>query len=141
MWTYYGIIKPGEILVATVNGFGVVVEAAYVTLFLIYAPAKMRVTSSEFSPSHFVAYRLLPWLICYELQAKTVALVSLLDVGFLAAAILVTRLALQGDTRIDALGFICSGLNIVMYGSPLAAMVRITACSSSIFAVTEIFLW
>lgn len=64
-----------------------------------------------------------------------------LDVGFLAAAILVTRLALQGDTRIDALGFICSGLNIVMYGSPLAAMVRITACSSSIFAVTEIFLW
>eukprot|EP00261_Vitis_vinifera_P034001 XP_019075244.1 PREDICTED: bidirectional sugar transporter SWEET17 isoform X3 [Vitis vinifera] len=99
LWTYYGIIKPGEILVATVNGFGVVVEAAYVTLFLIYAPAKMR--------------------------AKTVALVSLLDVGFLAAAILVTRLALQGDTRIDALGFICSGLNIVMYGSPLAAMVTV----------------
>ncbi|KAL6343922.1 hypothetical protein AAG906_027694 [Vitis piasezkii] len=104
LWTYYGIIKPGEILVATVNGFGVVVEAAYVTLFLIYAPAKMR--------------------------AKTVALVSLLDVGFLAAAILVTRLALQGDTRIDALGFICSGLNIVMYGSPLAAMKTVVTTKS-----------
>ncbi|KAF5941595.1 hypothetical protein HYC85_019237 [Camellia sinensis] len=42
LWTYYGITKPGEILVATVNGFGIVVEAVYVTLFLIYAPKGMR---------------------------------------------------------------------------------------------------
>ena len=40
LWTYYGIIKEGEILVATVNGFGVVVEAIYVTLFLVYAPTR-----------------------------------------------------------------------------------------------------
>lgn len=43
LWTCYGIIKPGEMVVATVNGFGVAVEAVYVALFLIYSPAKKRV--------------------------------------------------------------------------------------------------
>ncbi|KAL0375778.1 UNVERIFIED_CONTAM: Bidirectional sugar transporter SWEET17, partial [Sesamum calycinum] len=33
LWTYYGIIKPGSYLVATVNGFGVVVEIIYVAFF------------------------------------------------------------------------------------------------------------
>lgn len=56
LWTYYGIIKPGEILVATVNGFGAVAEVVYVALFLIYAPTKVKVTSPEFSPSNFVAH-------------------------------------------------------------------------------------
>ncbi|XP_050239960.1 bidirectional sugar transporter SWEET17 isoform X2 [Quercus robur] len=96
LWTYYGIIKPGALLVATINGFGILVEAIFVTLFLIYAPAKSR--------------------------AKTAILFGILDVGFLSAAVLVTQLALQRETRIDAIGFLCAGLNIIMYGSPLAAM-------------------
>ncbi|OAY27732.1 bidirectional sugar transporter SWEET17 [Manihot esculenta] len=104
LWTYYGIIKPGAFLVATVNGFGILVEIVYVTLFLIYAPLKMR--------------------------AKTWILLGLLDVGFPAAAILVTRLALQGQVRIDATGFMCAGLNIVMYGSPLAAMKTVVTTKS-----------
>nr|XP_028947435.1 bidirectional sugar transporter SWEET17 isoform X3 [Malus domestica] len=97
LWTYYGIIKSGELLVATINGFGATVEIIYLCLFLKYAPAKMRV--------------------------KTVILIGTLDVGFLAVAILATWLALVGDTRIDAIGFICAGLNIIMYASPLVVMV------------------
>ncbi|KAG7991290.1 hypothetical protein I3843_02G067900 [Carya illinoinensis] len=42
LWTYYGIIKAGELLVATVNGFGILVETIYVTLFLIYAPGRSK---------------------------------------------------------------------------------------------------
>ena len=48
LWTYYGIIKPGALLVATINGFGVLVETIFVTLFLIYAPAKSRVRNNIF---------------------------------------------------------------------------------------------
>lgn len=44
LWTYYGVMKAGEYLVATVNGFGVVVETTYLVLFLIYAPSKIRVS-------------------------------------------------------------------------------------------------
>ncbi|XP_043708807.1 bidirectional sugar transporter SWEET17-like [Telopea speciosissima] len=104
LWTYYGIIRPGSYLVATVNGFGVLVEAIYVVLFLIFAPAKMK--------------------------AKTAILLVVLDGGFLAAKVLGTRLALEGDTRIDVLGFVCAGLNIIMYGSPLIAMKTVVTMKS-----------
>ncbi|CAN6551353.1 unnamed protein product [Malus baccata var. baccata] len=104
LWTYYGIIKSGELLVATINGFGATVEIIYLCLFLKYAPAKMRV--------------------------KTAILIGTLDVGFLAVAILATWLALVGDTRIDAIGFICAGLNIIMYGSPLVVMKTVVTTKS-----------
>lgn len=103
LWTYYGIIKP-EVLVSTVNGFGVVVEIVYVALFLVYAPSRMKV--------------------------KTGILVGTLDIGFFGAAIIVTRLALQGTLQVDALGFICAGLNVVMYASPLAAMKTVVTTKS-----------
>lgn len=48
LWVYYGITKPGATLVATGNSVGVVMEIIYVTLFLIYAPPRIRV-----SPFHF----------------------------------------------------------------------------------------
>ncbi|XP_031277186.1 bidirectional sugar transporter SWEET17-like [Pistacia vera] len=105
LWTYYGITKPGEYLVATINGFGILVEAIYVTLFLIYAPSK-------------------------QIRCKTAALVGILDVGFLATAILFTRLAFQGELRIDALGFICAGVNVIMYASPLSAMKTVVTTKS-----------
>ncbi|KZV44475.1 hypothetical protein F511_38777 [Dorcoceras hygrometricum] len=44
LWTYYGIIKAGAYLVATVNGFGVVVEIIYVFLFLLFAPPSQKVS-------------------------------------------------------------------------------------------------
>ncbi|XVF41853.1 hypothetical protein PTKIN_Ptkin01aG0313900 [Pterospermum kingtungense] len=104
LWTYYGVTKPGSYLVATVNGFGVVVEMIYVTLFLIFAPPRIK--------------------------AKTWILFGLLDVGFVAAAVLVTRLVLHGDLRIDVIGFLCAGLNIIMYGSPLAALKTVATTKS-----------
>ncbi|KAL1546208.1 hypothetical protein AAHA92_22838 [Salvia divinorum] len=97
LWTYYGIIKPGSYLVATVNGFGVVVETVYVALFLIFAPPNKRV--------------------------RTAVVVGILNVGFPAAALLATYFLLERELRIDAIGFISSGLNILMYVSPLSAMV------------------
>ncbi|KAJ8766416.1 hypothetical protein K2173_022475 [Erythroxylum novogranatense] len=104
LWTYYGIIKPGAYLVSTVNGFGVVVEIVFVTLFLLYAPPMMK--------------------------RRTAILVGLLNVGFFTAAVLVTRLALEGEVRIDATGFMGSALNIVMYGSPLAVMKTVVTTKS-----------
>ncbi|KAK9146966.1 hypothetical protein Sjap_006869 [Stephania japonica] len=104
LWTYYGIIKPGAILVATVNSFGVLVETIFIVMFLIYAPSKMK--------------------------ARTGILVSIIDVGFLAAAILVTQLLMKGDVRIDVVGFLGAGLNIIMYGSPLGIMKTVVTTKS-----------
>ncbi|KAL3516012.1 hypothetical protein ACH5RR_022914 [Cinchona calisaya] len=104
LWTYYGITKPGSYLVATVNGFGVIVEIIYVSLFLIFAPPKKK--------------------------EKTAILAGILDAGFLVVAILVTHFVLSGETRIDAIGFMSSGLNIIMYGSPLTAMKTVVTTKS-----------
>uniref|UniRef100_A0A9I9CBX8 Bidirectional sugar transporter SWEET17-like n=1 Tax=Cucumis melo TaxID=3656 RepID=A0A9I9CBX8_CUCME len=96
LWTYYGIIKPGAYLVATINSFGVVVQSFFLGVFLIYAPSVMK--------------------------AKTGILVGILDIGMLTAAIVVSELVLEGEKRIEALGFVCAGLNIMMYASPLSIM-------------------
>ncbi|KAL2469135.1 Nodulin MtN3 family protein [Forsythia ovata] len=104
LWTYYGITKPDSYLVATVNGFGVVVETIYIILFLAFAPPCKR--------------------------AKTAIVAAILDVGFLVAAISVAYFLLQGDMRINVTGFMCSGLNIIMYGSPLAAMKSVVTMKS-----------
>ncbi|KAG8363858.1 hypothetical protein BUALT_Bualt19G0066300 [Buddleja alternifolia] len=96
LWTYYGITKPGSYLVATVNGFGVVVEIIYVALFLLFAPPRKR--------------------------AKTAILFVVVDVGLLAAAMSITYFLMSGDMKINTIGFMCSGLNVIMYASPLSAM-------------------
>ncbi|XP_051150714.1 bidirectional sugar transporter SWEET17-like [Andrographis paniculata] len=97
LWTYYGVTKPGSYLVATVNGFGIVVELIYVALFLAYAATPRK-------------------------RARTGILAGILDVGVFGAAVLATALLLEGEAKINVIGFACAGLNIIMYASPLAAM-------------------
>ncbi|XP_004487836.1 bidirectional sugar transporter SWEET17 isoform X2 [Cicer arietinum] len=104
LWTYYGTIKDGEYLVATVNGFGIVVETIYILLFLIYAPKKIRV--------------------------KTAIVGGILDVGVFAAAVVATQLALQGEARSGAVGIMGAALNILMYASPLAVMKTVVTTKS-----------
>ncbi|XP_071722078.1 bidirectional sugar transporter SWEET17-like, partial [Rutidosis leptorrhynchoides] len=96
LWLYYGIIKPGEYLLATISGIGILIEVTFVLLFLIYAPTMMR--------------------------NKTGLIFGALNLGFLAAVVLVTQLAMKGEIRLDVLGVVCAGFTIIMYCSPLAAM-------------------
>jgi len=106
LWTYYGIVTPGEYLVSTVNGFGALAESIYVLIFLFFVPK-----------SRFL---------------KTVVVVLALNVCFPVIAIAGTR-TLFGDanSRSSSMGFICATLNIIMYGSPLSAIVSLSFFSLS----------
>ncbi|KAG5105402.1 hypothetical protein JHK82_042372 [Glycine max] len=115
LWTYYGIIKAREYLVATVNGFGIVVETIYVILFLIYAPKGRRV-------------------------CRTAILAVILDVAILAAAVITTQLAFQGKARSGAVGVMGAGLNIVMYFSPLSAMYEFVLAQNALPPLTTVHL-
>ncbi|KAJ3691819.1 hypothetical protein LUZ61_000090 [Rhynchospora tenuis] len=96
-WVYYGLTKPDAFLVATVNGVGVVLEAIYVFLFLLYANPSQRM--------------------------KAALLVGGLDVGAFGAVFLVTWFGIHDESaRIGVIGTIGAFLNILMYGSPLAAV-------------------
>ncbi|KAI4349938.1 hypothetical protein L6164_010479 [Bauhinia variegata] len=96
LWTFYGVLKPGGFLIATVNGAGSVFHCIYILLFLIYAPRDNKV--------------------------KMASLVGILDVGFVAVVISATLFVLRGSIQLTVLGILCSGLTVIMYASPLLAM-------------------
>ncbi|RWW77034.1 hypothetical protein BHE74_00014833 [Ensete ventricosum] len=97
LWTFYGLLKPGGLLVVTVNGVGTVLQAIYIILFLIYAPSNTR--------------------------AKMAKLVGMLNVGFFGAVVVVTLVSVHASRRLLVVGFLCAALTVGMYASPMAAMV------------------
>lgn len=103
-WVYYGFIKPNSVLVATVNVFGGAVEIVFLTIFLLFAPPRMKV--------------------------RTAILVAVLDVAFPAATILLTHFLLDGDKRIDVAGIWCVIFSMIAYASPLSAMKTVMALKS-----------
>ncbi|XP_072958421.1 bidirectional sugar transporter SWEET6a-like [Typha angustifolia] len=44
LWVFYGIpvVHPHSILVATINGIGLVLEAIYISIFFVYSPNRLR---------------------------------------------------------------------------------------------------
>ncbi|PNX65084.1 hypothetical protein L195_g054355, partial [Trifolium pratense] len=56
------------------------------------------------------------------MKVKTAIIGGILDVVILAAAVVTTQLALEGDARSGAVGIMGAALNILMYASPLAVM-------------------
>ncbi|KQK04139.1 bidirectional sugar transporter SWEET17 [Brachypodium distachyon] len=98
LWLYYGLTKPDGLLIATVNGFGALMEAIYVVLFLIYAND-------------------------HGTRVKTAKLVAALDIAFFGVVFATTTFAIaELDMKIMVVGLICACLSVFMYGSPLAAM-------------------
>ncbi|KAM3378056.1 bidirectional sugar transporter SWEET17 [Capsicum galapagoense] len=104
LWTYYGIIKPGSYLVSTVNGFGVIVETVYIALFIQFAHTKMR--------------------------NRTAILAGVLNVGISVTTLLLAQFFLHGQMRINVIGFMSTGLNIIMYSSPLGVMKTVVTTKS-----------
>ncbi|XP_022961545.1 bidirectional sugar transporter SWEET16-like [Cucurbita moschata] len=97
LWTFYGALKGADgLLVTTVNAAGVAFQLTYVTLFIIFAPKRKKVT--------------------------TIKLVCLFNVVFYGSVIGATLLAMHGRLRLTFVGILCVALTIAMYASPLAAM-------------------
>nr|QEM23334.1 bidirectional sugar transporter SWEET17 [Paeonia suffruticosa] len=107
LWTFYGLIKPGGLLVSTVNGAGSVLECIYVTLFLMYAPKGAKV--------------------------RTMKIAGFLNVGFFGLVIAIALLAIHGKMQITFVGVICSGLTVGMYASPLSAMKTVLKTKSVVY--------
>ena len=65
-------------------------------------------------------------LIWIGFQGRTLILAVILDVAISAVAVVTTQLALQREAHGGVVGVMGAGLNIVMYFSPLSAMVSFT---------------
>ncbi|PON44975.1 SWEET sugar transporter [Parasponia andersonii] len=98
VWTLYGLpmIHPGSILVVTINGSGIVIECAYIIIFLVFSDKKKRI------------------------RVLLIVLVELIFISLLT--LLTLTLAHSHRKRSTIVGTICILFNIMMYAAPLAVM-------------------
>ncbi|KAJ0969442.1 hypothetical protein J5N97_022319 [Dioscorea zingiberensis] len=94
---WYGLpfVSPNNLLVSTINCTGVLIELVYVTIFLIYAPKKVR--------------------------SQMMGLLALVIFVFALVA-LISVLVLHGQTRKGFCGSAAVVFSIFMYASPLSIM-------------------
>nr|AYV91990.1 SWEET6 [Saccharum spontaneum] len=100
LWVFYGIpvVHPNSILVVTINGIGLVIEAIYLTIFFIYSDGKKR--------------------------KKAFAILAV-EILFVAAVVIGVILgAHTHEKRSMIVGILCVIFGSMMYASPLTIMVR-----------------
>ena len=112
-WVVYGLpmVHPHSTLVLTINGSGMVIELAYVLLFIIHSHGSNR----------------LRVLVILASEVASVALVGILVIAF------THTLAL----RSMIIGVLCVLFGTMMYAAPLSVMVSLFV-SLFFFAVTEV---
>ncbi|KAL1326630.1 hypothetical protein HN51_036753 [Arachis hypogaea] len=100
LWIYYALVKKdAALLLITINTFGIVVETAYLAIFLFYAPKKARFS--------------------------TIKLLMLLNVFGFGAMLLATLYLSKGAKRLAIIGWICLVFNISVFAAPLFIMRKV----------------
>ncbi|XP_022150125.1 bidirectional sugar transporter SWEET4-like [Momordica charantia] len=105
-WIFYGMpfVHPDSVLVVTINGIGLVIELAYLAIFVFFADNKGR---------------------------KKVGVCLLIEGIFVAIIVVITMLVLHGTkNRSLMVGIICDIFNIMMYVSPLTIMKKVITTKS-----------
>ncbi|KAK4265083.1 hypothetical protein QN277_026182 [Acacia crassicarpa] len=123
LWLYYAFIKTGEMLLITINSFGVVMEAIYITMYLIYATKDAR--------------------------KLTFKLFGAMNIGALGLIAVVTQFAVHGSLRVQVLGWICVSIAVSVFAAPLTIMAQVIRTKSveympfnlSFFLTLSAVLW
>ncbi|CAM0881608.1 unnamed protein product [Alopecurus aequalis] len=106
LWVFYGlpVVHPNSILVVTINGVGLVVEAVYLVIFFIYSPNKKRL-------------RMLGVLA--------------IEAVFMVIVVLCVLLAAHThEKRSMIVGVLCIIFGTAMYASPLTIMGKVIKTKS-----------
>ncbi|KAI6692817.1 hypothetical protein NL676_020527 [Syzygium grande] len=101
---YYGVLKTNATMIISINAIGIVIESAYLLLFLIYASTKEKM---------YTAKSLLVF-----------------NVGGFGVMMALTIFLLKGWQRINAVGWICAAFNLAVFASPLSIMRRVIKTKS-----------
>ncbi|GLT33279.1 hypothetical protein SLA2020_078810 [Shorea laevis] len=106
LWVFYGlpVVHPDSILVATINGTGLILEVIYLTVFFIYAENKARL-------------KVIGWFI-----------LELVFLGIVATCTLLFRKT--HEQRFTLVGILCVIFVVLMYASPLTVMRRVIETKS-----------
>ncbi|XP_052116058.1 bidirectional sugar transporter SWEET14-like [Arachis duranensis] len=124
LWIYYALVKKdATLLLITINSVGIVVETAYLAIFLFYAPKKVRFSM--------------------------IKLLVLLNVFGFGALLLATLYLSKGAKRLSIIGWICLVFNISVFVAPLFIMRKVIKTRSveympfafSFFLTINVVMW
>ncbi|XP_027352629.1 bidirectional sugar transporter SWEET9-like [Abrus precatorius] len=101
---YYGFIKTNATLIITINSIGCFIEVAYLTMYIIYAPKKQKIS--------------------------TLFMILIPDLGGFGLTMLITNFAVKGINRVHAVGMICAIFNIAVFAAPLSIMRKVIKTKS-----------
>ncbi|KAJ0052041.1 hypothetical protein Pint_02699 [Pistacia integerrima] len=106
LWIFYGLpfVTPDSILVVTINGVGLAMEVAYITIFFIFAKKKSR-------------FKVIIWIM-----------IELLFLGVVATCTLLLNHTHEKRSRI--VGILCVIFGVLMYTSPLTIMKKVITTKS-----------
>ncbi|KAI5079604.1 hypothetical protein GOP47_0005083 [Adiantum capillus-veneris] len=103
LWTYYGIIKPKGLIIASISGVGFIFMMCYLGIFVIFASMPNRM---------------------YALKLLTLSLTSFV------ALFLGTFFGSHDRTRLTIVGFLCAINSVCMFASPLCVMKKVITTKS-----------
>ncbi|XP_030475899.1 bidirectional sugar transporter SWEET9-like [Syzygium oleosum] len=101
---YYGVLKTNATMIISINAIGIVIELAYLLLFLIYASTKEKMYTAK--------------------------LLLVFNIGGFGVMMGLTIFLLKGRQRINAVGWICAAFNLAVFAAPLSIMRRVIKTKS-----------
>ncbi|XP_056697266.1 bidirectional sugar transporter NEC1 [Spinacia oleracea] len=114
MLLYYGSLKPGGLLIITINSFGCCIEVIYLVVFLVYAPKATK---------NF-----------------TLKLIILFNLGVCSLVMLLTTLLAKGPKRITVVGWINAVISLCVFAAPLTVMGQVIRTRSVEFMPVSLSL-
>lgn len=113
LWILYALVKTNSSPLLTINAFGCVVEAAYILLYLVYAPRGARL--------------------------RALASFLLLDVAAFSLVAVVTVVLVAEPHRVRVLGSVCLAFSMAVFVAPLSVIVSSLARSTHM-RISHIYL-
>ncbi|KAL6582404.1 Neuroendocrine convertase 1 [Orobanche minor] len=101
---YYAFIKTNAYMIVSINGIGCVIEAIYLSIYVMYAPKKAKIF--------------------------TMRMIFLFNVGGLGLIMAVSLLATKGARRVSFVGWVCAIINLAVFAAPLSIMNRVVRTKS-----------
>ncbi|CAH9080304.1 unnamed protein product [Cuscuta europaea] len=122
LWIYYAYIKKNAILLISINSLGILIEAIYVLLFLIFASKTAR---------------------------RHTLMELLVSVGGFALIFVVSWFPFSGEDRISLVGWICVFVSTAVFAAPLSVVFQVIRTKSveflpfylSFFLTTSAIMW
>ncbi|KAL5231360.1 hypothetical protein ABZP36_030136 [Zizania latifolia] len=104
LWIFYALVKTNSRPLLTINAFGCGVEAAYIVVYLLYAPRKARL--------------------------RTLAYFFLLDVAAFALIVVVTLYFVTKPYQVKFLGSVCLAFSMAVFVAPLSIIFKVIKTKS-----------